>query len=419
MNGIMAVPIPIFSASREAKAYYLSLQIGNALLGEATSYSQDVSLHSPFIDLINRIGLDPLTGGKPIFIPVTDVVLTSGLELNPLIDRATVVLMLQKSNAASDANLMRLMRLRGQGFKTAFYTYPSLDALEPFLPHLDYIFCEHDTQELMQTIRKVRLSGCRVKVIAKGIDQASLFNRVASFGADLFEGGFYKLPAISKDNRVSPLQVNYLRLLNQVNQDDFDLGQFAKVVQRDPALAIRFLKMVNTTYTQTTKITSLKHAAAMIGQNEIKRWITTAVASSLSQEKPGEITRISLLRAKFCENLAGVFEMGVHKENLFLMGLFSVLDAILDMPIAKALDMVMIPDSVREALVGEAGGFGEIFKFIKLYEYADWIEVSRIALIKNISVEEFFKAYCDALLWYDRLLNAQDIHDDELDAFDE
>ena len=415
MKNIMAVPIPIFSASKEAKYYYLSLQMGNALLEEARSYSQDVSLSSPFLDLISRIGLDALTGGKPIFVPVTDVLLACGLESNPIDDRSVVTLMLNKGNATSADNVARLQNLRSQGFQTAFYSYGNIAAIKPFFPHLDYIFCGSDTQELVSVVRAVRQSGYhRIKVIAKGIDNSSLFDRVAAFGADLFEGGFYKLPAVSKDNRVSPLQVNYLQLLNQVSQDDFDIGSFAKVVQRDTALAIRFLKMVNSSHVRGSQIKSLKHAAALIGQVEIKRWITTAVASSLSQDKPGEITRISLLRAKFLENLSGLFEMGVHKENLFLMGLFSVLDAIIDQPIEQAIEMVSVPDSVKTALTKEDNEFGEMYRFIKLYERGEWTEVSRIALIKNITVESIFHAYTDALMWYDFLLNMQDFSESDV-----
>jgi len=116
--------------------------------------------------------------------------------------------------------------------------------------------------------------------------------------------------------------------------------------------------------------------------------------------------------------MAGLFEMGVQKENLFLMGLFSVLDAILDVPLDKALDMVLVPDKVKEALLKRDNDLGEIYNFITLYERGEWTEVSRIALMKNISVKDIYDAYYDSLTWYGRMINLK-IDEDEIDASDE
>jgi EAL and modified HD-GYP domain-containing signal transduction protein len=404
---LMVTPKPIFNIARDVVGYRLSFQIGNAILEEVKHASAEIFVHSPFMEFVNQTGLDVLTMNKMVFLPVSDVHLMTNFEETCTVDPAKVVLLLNKKNALSLENLQRLVQFKSHGFKVAVFDYYDVRDLVTFLPHIDYLFCSHDLEQLTTVMKYVKTGRFPVKLIARHVDVGNTYDQTAALGVQYFDGQFYHVPSNSRDKRLSPLQVNYLQLLNQVNKEEFDIGQFSSVVQRDPALAIRFLKMVNSSHVRGSSIKSLRHAAALIGQIEIQRWITTAVASSLSQEAPSELTRLSLIRARFCENVAGLFDMAAHKESLFLMGLFSVLDAILDMPIKQALDMILIPDKVREALTGTSNDYSVIYEFVKMYEQGDWTELSRIALVRKISIRNIFAAYNEALLWYGRIINMQ------------
>jgi EAL and modified HD-GYP domain-containing signal transduction protein len=401
---LLVSPKPIFQRSKEVFAYYLSFQIGNALLSGGMSLAFENEMRSPFFDFINQIGLDALTSGKPIFVPVTSVHLAQDIEHLCEVDHTKVILMMANKVDLSAANLQRITRCREQGFKTAFIHRTDYDAMTHFLPQIDYIFNAGDTAALPALGGKIRKAFARTKIIARGIDSDAAFNRAVLSGAEYLQGQFYKTIAVVRDNRVSPLKVNYIQMLNQVSQDDFELDKFAVIVQRDTALAIQFLKMVNASHVRGSNISSLRHAAALLGQKEIKKWVTTAVTSTLGQESPGEVTRLSMIRAKFCENLSGLFEMAIHKDNLFLMGLFSVLNVILEMPIDKALQMVYVPEPVKVALLGGHNDFARIYEFVRLYEEGEWTEVSRIALMNNLKTTEVFTAYNEALKWYGDLI---------------
>ena len=154
-----------------------------------------------------------------------------------------------------------------------------------------------------------------------------------------------------------------------------------------------------------SEITSIRHATAMLGQRELKKWTTTAVTKQLCLDKPNEVTRLSLLRAKFAENLAPIFSMAMKSQELFLMGLFSVLDIMLDKPMEEALDMVIVSKDIRKSLVNHDGPLSLPYYFILQYENANWQEVSRIMLIREIEMNEVYKAYCDALKWYRRIFS--------------
>ena len=150
-----------------------------------------------------------------------------------------------------------------------------------------------------------------------------------------------------------------------------------------------------------SEITSIRHAAAMLGQRELKKWINAAVANNLYADKPNEVTRLSLLRAKFAENLAPMFGISkMQTSELFLMGLFSVLDLILNTSMDEALKMVVVSKEIRDALVDHKGVLAPVLEFVLMHEKADWQEVSRLMILQNISMNQVYDAYMQSLQWY-------------------
>lgn len=207
------------------------------------------------------------------------------------------------------------------------------------------------------------------------------------------------MPVTKGEVEVAPLKVNYIQLLNIVNEPDFDLTKAADVIGRDTALVISLLKMVNR-MSVNSEITSIRHAAAMLGQRELKKWINTAVTNQLCADKPNEIMRVSLLRAKFAENLAPVFEMAGQSGELFLMGLFSVLDLIINKPMKEALQMVKVSKEIGDALIEGKGHFAPVLEFVRQYESANWQEIDRTMLLENMDSNKVYEAYTSALRWY-------------------
>ena len=149
-----------------------------------------------------------------------------------------------------------------------------------------------------------------------------------------------------------------------------------------------------------SEITSIRHAAAMLGQKELKKWITTAVTNQLCADRPSEVTRISLIRAKFAENLAPVFEQASMSQEIFMMGLFSVLDIILNKTMEEALSLLKLSKNINNALIHNEGPFAEIYNFLLQYESANWSEIDRIMLLKKIDADKVYEAYVDALKWF-------------------
>ncbi|MCL2500507.1 MAG: HDOD domain-containing protein [Defluviitaleaceae bacterium] len=403
----LLVPKPLFTSGMIVEGYYLSYQYGNAILESVKSNPLDRAMTSPFFEFINKVGLDALTQDKPLFVPITEILLMTDMEKEIKEQPSKIVFIMDKRTKPEPAVLERMKRFNKLGYRFAVIYQNNLEENRPYVPYTDYLFLRLPVSHLVSHARIVQKEFPRATVVATDIEEQPIFDMIKHSSIDLFDGPFYKvhIPSSAKQNALTPLKVNYIQLLNIVNQEDFDFQTFTRTVRQDMALAVQFMKLVNTASASRTEIKNLNQAAAMLGQREIRKWVAAAVTNALCADNPSEITRISLLRAKFCENMGKHFEMAIANENLFLMGLFSVLDVVLSVPIKDALGMVFVPSAIFEALVDKRGSHYEVLHFILTYEQGAWAEISRIALMRHITVDDIHIAYRDALLWYSNMIN--------------
>jgi len=407
---LLIVPRPLFNAEMNVEGYYMAAQYGNAILESTKSNPLDRAMDSPFIDFMNEVGLDALTQDKIVFIPVTQIQLATDLTRNVTEDTKKIVFLLDERTVPDELVKERCKYLSQQGYNFAVFFKGDLEYVRAFMPFVNHVFLKVPLGNMIDASVAVKTEFPSVGIIASEISEKPIFDQIALSSKSkisMFDGAFYKvhIPSNAKQNALSPLKTNYIQLLNIVNQDDFDFQTFTRTVRQDTALAIQFMRLVNTASKSRTEIKNLNQAAAMLGQKEIKKWVSTAVSNALCVDSPSEITRLSLIRAKFCENLARHFEMGMASENLFLMGLFSVLDVVLDMSIEEAFKLVFVPQQISSALVEQKGDFYSVLFFVQQYEQGHWKEISRVALVRNITIDQIHFAYKEAMLWYSDLIN--------------
>ena len=405
---LLVVPKPLFNADMHVEGYYFSHQMGNVLIGGGVSTQHDRAAHSPLLELISKVGLEALTMQKIIFVPVTPILLMTDIETNCNENEYEhIVLLLDGGEIAIDKKILdRLAHFKELGFKIGFenITEANLENLKTALPFVDYIFSTLPKVPMGRLMSALRAHSMRIKIVAADLETSLMFQQMKILGVHLFDGSFYKLPTSSGETTIAPMKINYIQLLNTINSDDFELESFTKIVRQDASLTVQFVRLVNSSYSLSSEVKSLKQAAAILGQKEIKRWVTTAVTSSMGSDKPSEVTRLSMLRARFCENLAGLFDLGMYRDDLFLAGLFSVIDVVLDIPLDKALELIFLPDRVKNALVSGHGEIAEVMDFVKIYEQGNWHGVSRIALLRNLKINDIHEAYVSAVVWYSNLI---------------
>lgn len=401
---MLATLVPLFDENMTVKAYSLFTQKKNFLLNPSLqgTGANDGAGQIQGLELIENMGIETLSKDKEVFVTVNNISLFTDIESQCNAPHERLVLLMDKSITPEEMYLNRLKELKESGYKLAIRKLP-VQSFEPYrqlLMLMDYILLDHKKID----ITKARIYFSKVypniKLCAGNIQTQEIFDDLKKEGGyQLYEGEFYRMPVTKGEVEIAPLKVNYIELLNIVNEPDFDLTKAADVIGRDTALVISLLKMVNH-MTVNSEITSIRHAAAMLGQRELKKWINTAVTNQLCADKPNEIMRLSLLRAKFAENLALVFDMAGQSGELFLMGLFSVLDLIIGKPMAEALQLVKVSKEIRDALIEEKGHFSSVYLFMKQYENANWQEIDRMMLLGNMDSNMVYEAYTSALRWY-------------------
>ena len=407
---MLATLIPLFDDDMQVKAYTIFSQKVNFLLQPAlagyTRYDGSGAILG--LDIVDSMGVDTLADDREVFVEMNSVSVFSEIETMCDAPHERLVLLMDHTITPEEMYINRLKELKGMGYMLAIRKL-AIEQFEPYreiLRLMDFILLDH---------KKINIGSAKIyfgkiypniKLVAVNVDTQDDYDKlVAQGGYDLYEGGFFRMPIVEGAEDVAPLKLTYIELLNVVNDVDFDLSDAADVIGRDTALVISLLEMVNR-MAYYSGITSVRHAAAMLGQKELKKWINTAVTKELCSDKPSEIMRISLLRAKFAENLAPLFEMAGQSAELFLMGLFSVLDIILDKTMEEALELVKVSKSIHQALVNNAGEFATVLEFIKEYETASWQEVSRQMVLKEIEMDPVYEAYIESLKWYRDLIRS-------------
>ena len=360
------------------------------------------------LEVVSSMGVATLSGGKEVFVPVNQFSIFAEISLQCTVPAEKVVLLMDNTITPDENYIKRVKELKEQGYRMAIRKLPisSFEDYKQIISKCDYILLDHQKIDISKAKIYFNHQYPNVKLCAVNVDTKEQYDALVKHGGyDLYEVSFFRMPTEGSDTAVNPLKVNYIELLNVVNAPDYDLTDAADVIGKDPALVISLLEIVNR-MALNSEITSIRHAAAMLGQKELKRWINTAVTKELCADKPSEITRLVMIRAKFAESLAKDFELAMQARELFIMGLFSALDIMLDKPMSEALEMVQVSKNVREALLNDKGDFAKVLDFIKRYEDADWTEVSRQLVLENIDMDSVYEAYLGALRWYRDLIPA-------------
>lgn len=405
---MMLTLIPFFDRNMSVSAYSLFTRKNNFLMNPSLLGSRqfDGAAYVDGLELIQKLGTTTLSGGKPIFVSLNNISIFSSLESECKNTNHAPILLIDQTFPPVSMYTDRIRELREFGYHFAIRNLPvhCYEDYAPILSQMDYILIDCQKIDAVKASFYFRKLYPDICICASNIPDMETFGKLSPAETiSLFEGTFFRMPVTRGEHKVSPLKINYISLLNLIEEDDFDLTKAADIISQDTALIISLLRLANTR-SFNSEITSVRVAVSMLGQKDLTRWIQTTVIEKLCSDKPNELMRLSLLRAKFAENLAPVFGMAMRSQELFLTGLFSILDIILDCSMEEALSMVRVSGKIRTALLEHTGSLAEVLHFIVKYESAEWQEVSRQLVLKNIEIPDVSHAWVSSLQWYAKLI---------------
>lgn len=398
---MMLTLIPFFDRNMSVSAYSLFTRKNNFLMNPSLLGSRqfDGAAYVDGLELIQELGTTTLSGGKPIFVSLNNISIFSSLESQCKNANHAPILLIDQTFPPVSMYTDRIRELREFGYHFAIRNLPvhCYEDYAPILSQMDYILIDCQKIDAVKASFYFRKLYPDICICASNIPDMETFGKLSPAETiSLFEGTFFRMPVTRGEHKVSPLKINYISLLNLIEEDDFDLTKAADIISQDTALIISLLRLANTR-SFNSEITSVRVAVSMLGQKDLTRWIQTTVIEKLCSDKPNELMRLSLLRAKFAENLAPVFGMAMRSQELFLTGLFSILDIILDCSMEEALSMVRVSGKIRAALLERTGSLAEVLHFIVKYESAEWQEVSRQLVLKNIEIPDVSHAWVSSL----------------------
>ena len=405
---MMLTLIPFFDRNMSVSAYSLFTRKNNFLMNPSLLGSRQFegAAYVDGLELIQELGTTTLSGGKPIFVSLNNISIFSSLESECKNTNHAPILLIDQTFPPVSMYTDRIRELREFGYHFAIRNLPvhCYEDYAPILSQMDYILIDCQKIDAVKASFYFRKLYPDICICASNIPDTETFGKLSPAETiSLFEGTFFRMPVTRGEHKVSPLKINYISLLNLIEEDDFDLTKAADIISQDTALIISLLRLANTR-SFNSEITSVRVAVSMLGQKDLTRWIQTTVIEKLCSDKPNELMRLSLLRAKFAENLAPVFGMAMRSQELFLTGLFSILDIILDCSMEEALSMVRVSGKIRTALLEHTGSLAEVLHFIVKYESAEWQEVSRQLVLKNIEIPDVSHAWVSSLQWYAKLI---------------
>ncbi|MGD8112945.1 EAL and HDOD domain-containing protein [Vibrio sp. TRT 17S01] len=396
---------PIFNGRRHTLGYELLFRDG-----ENNAYPSHVDSDRATYRLITENFLS-LGGAQPVshsrcFINFPYRSLVNRLPLS--LPKEQIVVEILETCLPTNELLEAIKELNARGYLIALDDFVYSPEWERFLPFVHIVKLDIMAMGLEAAcdfVRERLAKGSKRKFLAERVETEQEFVVARSAGFTLFQGYFFSKPELIKQRYVSPEQLIALELFREVCQPEVDFDKVERLVAKDMALSYKLLRFVNTMSDRLeVSISSFRQALVYLGQDKLKIFVSLAAASFISVKKPKELYNLSLQRAQFCQLMSRQTPFNQYREQAFLIGLLSVLDALLDMSLESLVEQLPLNQSIKLALLQRQGPYGELISLGECYERADWSGFTQACDMLGLSQDEVMPKISEAQRW------SQDIH---------
>ncbi len=353
------------------------------------------------LDDLLMLGIDELTRGRHVFLNCTQEVLTQ--RLVELLPTRNLVLEVLETIVADHTLVQSCAELKAAGYSLALDDFVPNPNTLPLVEFVDYIKIDFRALTADQCRELVHRFGNKVQFVAEKIETHAEYASARAMGCTLFQGYFFAEPALLTVRQISSMYTNYVRLLAVTCKPDLDFFAVEAIIKTDVALCYKLLRFLNSAaFCLGSDITSLRQALVILGENAIRRWVCVSAAAAAAEGKPAELLTLALLRARFCELLAGHARCNPY--HGFMVGLFSLISALLDMPLENILTRVELPTDVHQALLGQPGRLRALLDLVGSYRYGDWDAVTAQSANLEVSQQQVTSCYLEAARSADSLM---------------
>jgi len=290
-------------------------------------------------------------------------------------------------------------RLKEAGYLIALDDFTADDPRLPLTDLADIIKVDLRATPPAQAAEMVKRHGpWRCRMLAEKVETREEFLAAKKAGFVYFQGYFFRRPETLNTHEIPANQLNYLRMWQAVARPELDIREVEQVIKGEASLCYRLLRYLNSAaFGFGQEIHSIRHALSLLGEREVRRWIRLVATLGAGQNKSSALVLSALVRARFCELLSPSIQAG--ESDLFLMGLLSLMDAILEIPMSRVLDNVPVDQESKGVLMGGASRLRPFYQLMLAQESGDWQTVRELAGNLHLSESEVAEKYWEAMQW--------------------
>jgi len=343
------------------------------------------------------IGLDTLCDGRRAFVNCTRDTLIKGL-VTLLPSQSTVVEVLE--NVPADPDVMAACkRLKEAGYLIALDDYVTDDPREPLTQMADIIKVDMKLTTHTQRADLIKRFGpWRCGVLAEKVETQEEFVAAREQGFVYFQGYFFRQPEVLAAHSMPGNSLNYLRMMREVSRPELDVPVLERLIKGEASICYRLLRYLNSSvFGFKSEIHSVRHALSILGEREVRRWVRLVAAVAAGQDKASDLVLSSLVRARFGELLAPQVPSG--ESDLFLLGLLSLIDAMLEMPMADVLDKISLDCETKAVLLGQPSKLRPVFQLILAHESGEWEAAAQVAEGLHLNPKEVAALHWQSQQW--------------------
>jgi EAL and modified HD-GYP domain-containing signal transduction protein len=397
----------IFDRQRKVYGYELLFRsdaLNNAFDGtEAAAATMQVLSNT-----LMAIGVEQLLGGSKAFVNFDHRLLLENMHLS--LPPGSIVIELLETVLPTQDLVALCQSVREMGYPLALDDFAGQPNFAPLADIADVIKVDLRLSSRAEQERLLQLYRPRgVLMVAEKVETYAEFEWARRAGYDLFQGYFFARPTVVRGRQISTVKATCLQLLREMRHADLDFRHLREIIRKDTSLTYQLLRYVNSAlFARREKTGSVSRALAFMGEESIRRWVPLATLPALATNKPSELITLSLVRARFCEQLAELTHMGKPHEA-FLLGMFSLLDALIDQPLDEALRSVDLGDEITEALLGighDEAFLTRLYRLVGYYEQGNWDQVKQLSQAWDIPLASIGKAYIESTVWAEQVIHS-------------
>ena len=348
------------------------------------------------LDTSMLMGLDVLCDGRRAFINCTrEILLKEYITLLP--SEKTVVEILE-TVPPDDLVKAACQRLRAAGYLIALDDFGPGDPRAPLADVADIIKVDMRSTPVAEAATIVKRYSSRSKMLAEKVETQEEFKSAHQAGFIYFQGYFFQRPELMQAREIPANRVNYLRLLQLVSKEEMDVHEVENIIKSEAAFCYRLLRYLNSAaFSFSTEIQSVRHALSILGEREVRRWIRLVATLNAGANRPNELVVSALVRARFCELLGQKVKHG--ESDLFLIGLLSLIDAILELPMGLVLENLPVDKDTKAVLLRQPSYLNPVYELMQAVETGEWQDVKKCAADLKLPESFIAESHWNAMQW--------------------